>query len=134
VNDDYKEWNVRKQVGDPESVLEFWKKAIAVRKKHDVLVYGDFEMIDEANEEVFAFWRTLGGQTALVLLNFTSGTVGFKITKNERVDWAKLGAAKLLISNYPPETEATNIALKDGVGGDAFVTLEGYEGRIYLLV
>lgn len=39
MNDDYEEWNVARQVEDTEgSVLGFWKKAIQVRKTHDVLV------------------------------------------------------------------------------------------------
>jgi len=42
VNDDFREWDMKKRVGDPESVLKFWKEAIAERMKHDALVYGDF--------------------------------------------------------------------------------------------
>ncbi|KIJ60143.1 glycoside hydrolase family 13 protein [Hydnomerulius pinastri MD-312] len=38
VNDDYNEWNAALQLGDEESVHAFWKRAIGVRKQHDVLV------------------------------------------------------------------------------------------------
>lgn len=39
VNDDYSEsWNVAEESKDTESVLNFWTKALAVRKKSDVLV------------------------------------------------------------------------------------------------
>lgn len=38
VNDDYKEWNVAAQRDDEGSVLNFWKKLLQARKKHDVLV------------------------------------------------------------------------------------------------
>jgi glycosidase len=39
VNDDYKAWNVEKQIGEEGSVLEFWKRALKVRKNNgDVLV------------------------------------------------------------------------------------------------
>ena len=34
VHDDYREWNVAKQTNDPDSVLSFWKKMLAFRKKH----------------------------------------------------------------------------------------------------
>lgn len=34
VNEDYREWNVVKQQDDRSSVLEFWKKMLAFRKKH----------------------------------------------------------------------------------------------------
>lgn len=38
VNDDYAEWNAASQVDDGASVWSFWKKALAMRKAHDVLV------------------------------------------------------------------------------------------------
>lgn len=34
VNDDYPEWNVARQRGRDDSVLEFWKKMIRFRKRH----------------------------------------------------------------------------------------------------
>lgn len=34
VNEDYPVWNVTKQTGDEDSVLEFWRKMLAFRKKH----------------------------------------------------------------------------------------------------
>ena len=42
VNDDYKECNVAVQVNDPTSVLSFWKRALQIRKVHDVLVSRSF--------------------------------------------------------------------------------------------
>jgi glycosidase len=38
VHDDYKEWNVAKQVNDPNSVVSFLKKMIKLRVDHPVLV------------------------------------------------------------------------------------------------
>lgn len=39
VNDDYAEtWNTLAQIQDPNSVWTFWKKALATRKQHEVLV------------------------------------------------------------------------------------------------
>jgi len=43
----------------------------------------------------------------------------------------ELGEAKLLNSNYSPEMEGKKVTVMEK--GDAFVTLEGYEGRIYLV-
>ena len=39
VNDDYKLWNVQAESQDGDSVLEFWKKALKLRKAHEVLVW-----------------------------------------------------------------------------------------------
>jgi len=38
VNDDYKSWNVARQVGDSRGVHSFWKRALYTRKIHSVLV------------------------------------------------------------------------------------------------
>lgn len=38
VNVDYKTWNVKAQIDDPDSVYSFWKKALNVRKNHEPLV------------------------------------------------------------------------------------------------
>jgi glycosidase len=39
VNDHYADpWNVSAQLTDEKSILSFWKQALAIRKKHEVLV------------------------------------------------------------------------------------------------
>ncbi len=95
-------------------------------------------MIDEANEEVFAFWRRLEEdgketKTALVLLNFTDRAVRFKIPIPKTVVGRQaLKSAMLLLANYPEE-KVSKIVLTEDEGGEASVVLEGYEGRIYLV-
>ena len=41
VNDDYREWNAARQIKDENSVHAFYKRALAFRKHHDVLVRRD---------------------------------------------------------------------------------------------
>lgn len=38
VNEDYELWNASSQVQSEDSVLNFWQKAICVRKENEVLV------------------------------------------------------------------------------------------------
>ncbi|TPX07349.1 uncharacterized protein E0L32_002181 [Thyridium curvatum] len=76
VNDDYKEWNVEKQVGDKNSVLEYWREVLALRKSEsEVFTYGHYEELDVARtgENVFAYTMTSFDEQkkALVLLNFS---------------------------------------------------------------
>ncbi|KAH8111359.1 glycoside hydrolase family 13 protein [Phellopilus nigrolimitatus] len=126
VNDDYPEWNVAAQQGDQHSVLSFWKQLLKLRKTHDILVYGDFKLVDEPNEEVFAFRRALDDNTAFVLLNFTDKDVDFKIPANEGIGDRGGKGETLLISNYDVQSSETKIEQ------DTSVMLKGYEGRIYL--
>ncbi|KLO05750.1 glycoside hydrolase, partial [Schizopora paradoxa] len=145
VNDDYTEWNVARQVAEgANSVLGFWKEAIRVRKMHDVLVYGDFELIDETNEKVFAFWRRLDiadwerARTALVLLNFTDEVTKIRFPIPDTVGRWALEHARLVLANYRSdessgETSSVVLESEEGGGHYANVRLEGYEGRIYVM-
>jgi len=118
VNDDYADpWNVEAQLRDEGSVRSFWKQALAVRKEHEVLVYGDFRIISFENDQVFAYIRTLGNATALVLLNFKETEVVFPL--DEVKDF---NGFKLVLGNYPSEKE-----LPSGSAG-----LKGYEGKVYI--
>ncbi len=64
--------NVAASAIDENSVLNFVKRMINLRKEHkDVFVYGNYKMVDEENKNVFSFIRTNGANTFLVLLNFT---------------------------------------------------------------
>ncbi|GLB36830.1 putative alpha-amylase domain containing protein [Lyophyllum shimeji] len=120
VNDDYETWNAAAQVDDENSVLGFWKRALRVRKTHEVLIYGDFADISSDHEQVFAYTRTLGNTTALVLLNFKETEVSF-VLPSER-GWS---AFKLILQNYDG-------GLEDGRGIADRVLLRGFEGRIYV--
>ena len=77
VNDDYKSCNAEAQMNfqadDEMSVWQYWQRALSSRKEHkDVFVYGDFQILDEGNQKVFAYKRVgeIGG-TWLVVLNWS---------------------------------------------------------------
>ncbi|KAG1798661.1 glycoside hydrolase family 13 protein [Suillus plorans] len=118
VNDDYREWNAEKQIGDATSVHAFWKRALKVRKTHDVLIYGDFVMFLETHEQVFAYTRNYGSTSALVLLNFKEGKVDVDL--GEVV--GGVAGYTFVLGNY--ENEA--------IGLEEKVTLRDYEGRVYV--
>ncbi|CZR44452.1 putative alpha-glucosidase (maltase) [Fusarium proliferatum ET1] len=93
VNDDYKEWNAAAQVSKPESVFEHWKSALALRKelKH-IIVYGDFELLDEENADVFAYARSNGSQKVVVVCSF----------RDREISWSPpvdLQSGKVLLAN-----------------------------------
>ena len=122
VNDDYAAgWNVEDEARDPDSVLNFWRRAIALRKQHDVLVYGDFQLLLPEHEQVFAFTRSLHGTTALVVMNFSDKAATVRIDP-PYVDVLKLKPA---LTNYSDEEATKPPASHD-------IKLRGYEGRIYL--
>jgi len=118
VNDDYPEWNAEQQIGDESSVHAFWKRALKVRKAHDVLIYGDFTLLLEAHQQVFAYTRDYESVSALVLLNFKDGEV--------EVDLREVGGGvagyTFVLGNYEK-----NVDIVKGK-----IMLRGYEGRVYV--
>ena len=72
VNPNYTTVNEAAEEKDPNSVLNHFRQATAVRKAHKVLVYGRYRLLDAANPHVYAYTRTLGPDKALVVLNFSA--------------------------------------------------------------
>lgn len=96
VNPNYKKINVAKQEKDPDSILNFYREMVAFRKHHPTLVYGDFEMIQEENNRVFAYLREDEENQYLVIINFSEEENTFEL--DDQLDMSK---AVLAVSNYP---------------------------------
>jgi oligo-1,6-glucosidase len=86
--------NVEAEEKDPNSVLNYFRKMIQLRKNDPVLIYGDWALVDIENPNIFAYTRTLDGKKRLVLLNFKA----VDAVANTGLDLSK---AKVLIGNYP---------------------------------
>ena len=72
VNPNYKDINVEAEEKNENSVLNFFKKMIALRHEHPALVYGSFTLYDEKFSDVLTYFRTLEGDGEyFVELNLT---------------------------------------------------------------
>ncbi|MBI9010728.1 MAG: alpha-glucosidase [Clostridiales bacterium] len=71
VNKNHIHINVKSQLDDPQSIRSFYKKMIALRAKHDVLKYGEFEAL-EITHKLFVFKRTYEDTTFTVVLNISN--------------------------------------------------------------
>jgi oligo-1,6-glucosidase len=72
VNPNHREINAMAQQGDPDSVLAHYRRLITLRHTDPVVVDGDFTMLLEEHEQVYAFTRRLGGAELLVMVNVSS--------------------------------------------------------------
>ena len=94
INPNFTQVNVDESEKDANSIFNYVKKMIALRKEHkDVLVYGKYSLLDKDNKQVYSYTRESGSKKYLVVLNFTSATT----KANTGIDMSK---AKVLISNY----------------------------------
>ena len=72
VNPDHVEWNAAAQRADPDSVFAHHQRLIALRHSSDVVAVGDFRMLLPEHDDVYAFTRSLDGETLLVVCNLSA--------------------------------------------------------------
>ncbi len=96
--------NVASQLDDPDSILRHYKALIALRKRYDVVAYGDFQPLDPRHPSVLAYQRQHQGDTLVVVNNFY----------RKPVQWTcpvDLTGFTCLLSNYPGSTPQTTLQL-----------------------
>jgi oligo-1,6-glucosidase len=118
INPNYKEINAEQALADSNSIFYYYQNLIKLRKEHEIIVYGDYHLILEDDEQIYAYTRTLGNETLLVITNFSSETPQFQLP-----DDIKYNTQNLLISNY-------EVAENEDISS---IFLKPYEARVYLL-
>lgn len=71
VNEDYSECNVKLQLEDEDSVLNFYKDMIKIKKSNETLIYGKYDLILEDHEKIYAYTRELDGEKYVIICNLS---------------------------------------------------------------
>ena len=98
INPDYKEINVEDQENNPDSVLNYYRQLIALRKSDEfknVFTYGEFIPEYEEMDHIQAFYRKDAAKCILVAANFGTDAAGIEL---------KGDVKKVLLSNQKDET------------------------------
>ena len=74
VTDNYREINVETEEKDPDSILNFYKKLVQLRKEKKIISEGKISFIQTTDDTLFVYKRSLGEQE-LVVLNHLSDEV-----------------------------------------------------------
>ncbi|MDM0445847.1 alpha-glucosidase [Clostridium perfringens] len=117
VNENYKTINVEVEERDENSVLNFYKKLIKLKKSNEALIYGVYDLILEEDENIFAYTRTLNNDKFLIMANLTGENAKYVYEKE------KLNSKDLILNNYEV-CEHKNLT--------EFI-LKPYECRVYKL-
>ena len=117
VNENYKTINVEVEERDENSVLNFYKKLIKLKKSNEALIYGVYDLILEEDENIFAYTRTLNNEKFLIMANLTGENAKYMYGKE------KLNSKDLILNNY--EVCEHKILTE--------FTLKPYECRVYKL-
>lgn len=113
VHDDWEENNAQSQLEDSNSLLEFWKQILKLRRQYkDLFVYGHYEVVETGDDDLFVFTKESGKMKSLTVVNMS----------DKQKIWGGVSAilgqnCRLLIG--------TVRSLEDGF-------LSNWEGRVYL--
>ncbi|KAJ5109271.1 glycoside hydrolase superfamily [Penicillium angulare] len=88
INKDYTEWNVARQLENPDCIMAYWKNMLALRKEYsDLFVYGSYNALEESEtgEMILGYERECNqtNQKAVILLNFSGEIQAVSLKKYE---------------------------------------------------
>jgi alpha-glucosidase len=87
LNDDYSETNVDIQMQQPASMLNFYRRLIALRREKPALHMGSFEK-SPSHADVISYCRTYQNKQAYAVLNFSDNRLAHTCTPD--VEWTVL--------------------------------------------
>ncbi len=112
VNENYKEVNVAAQEKEEDSVLNFYRKVIKLRKELSCVRHGNYVEYGKYSSSLYTYSREDEKQKVLVVCSFSEREENWKVPKG-----FDLSKGKLILGNYK-DTNSTR--------------LKPYETRVYL--
>ena len=116
VNPNYPEVNVEKEEADEKSLLNFYRKALKVRKERPVILWGSYKEHFPGSRTFYTYEREYQGARLLVICSFSEKAKKFKAPKGFDLD-----KGELVLSNYDDNPADNN----------SFIS-RPYETRVYL--
>lgn len=103
INPNYKTINVKNQINDEYSILNFYKTMIKIRKSNEALIYGEYKLILEDDKNIYAYKRVLGSDEFIIITNMSNEKVMCNY-KDIKLNYENLVIANLKVKNH----ETTN--------------------------
>ena len=113
VNPNYRKINVKAEEADEYSILNFYRKCLAYRKKSETAIWGSYKEYFRFDNYIYMYTRSYKGKMLRVVCSFADHDVSWKLP---RLLAGKKG--RLVICNYPAHS---------------LRTLQPYEARVYEL-
>lgn len=112
VNPNYKEIHAQANLDHPDSIFHYYHKLIQLRKKNEVIIYGDYELLYPEDPSLFVYTRSLNESKLLVICNFDKLPAPFTLPQ-------AFATRQPILSNYSDNVSETE--------------LRPYEARMYLI-
>ncbi|MCH3916902.1 MAG: alpha-glucosidase [Spirochaetia bacterium] len=72
INENWEKINVKQQLSDPSSILQFYRLLINFRHNSRLVCYGKFTLLEKEDRNLFVYTRELEEEKMLVIANFTN--------------------------------------------------------------
>ena len=115
----YKEINAEQALSDKDSIFYHYQKLIELRKEYDIITDGDYHLVLEDHDDIFAYIRSTEKERLFVINNFYGRETSFVLPEGLDVEEYK---SELLLSNYDDSSEDIQQT-----------TLRPYESIVYRL-
>lgn len=118
INLNYKDINVESELKDSNSVLNFYKKMINIKKNSETLTYGEYKLILEEDENIYSYMRVFNEKKYIIICNLSDNENFYKY------DEEILKFENLILSNY-------EVCKHDDI---EIIMLKPWECRLYKLL
>lgn len=106
INPNYLQINVASDRASPDSIFNFYRHLIGLRKKLPIITHGNFKLLFKDDPQIFSYLRKYLGQLLLVISNFSNRDRGVEIP-----DDICLTNVTLISSNYCRKQISRRMAL-----------------------
>ena len=113
LNPDYPQRNVQIQSADADSLLNFTKRLLALRRESKALTRGEFALLAGLPKDVLGYYRTLEKEQALVLLNFGGSTHSVRLPARD-AGW-QVGLSSAARSRKQIDSRQVNLAADEAL-------------------
>ncbi|WP_138417498.1 alpha,alpha-phosphotrehalase [Aquibacillus sediminis] len=115
----YKQINAENAVADKQSIFYHYQKLNQLRKEYDIITDGDYQLILEDHDAIFAYVRNSEDEKLLVVNNFYGTETTFELPNAVDVEGFE---RSIILSNYDDSSEQFEQ-----------LTLRPYESIVYYL-
>ena len=96
IHGEYLRQNVAAELEDEDSILNFYKNLIKLRKENEALIYGGIKILDKKRKNSFVYLRKYKGRMFLIECNLSQDYIQKK---------KKRTPCKLILSNYEVKSD-----------------------------
>jgi alpha-glucosidase len=108
IPETYKTYNVADELKDPNSILNWYKQLLALRRSNSALLDGDYLALNEKDPNVLSYVRKTATDAVIVVINISPApqSVNFKLSKQR----LSVKSAKTLLTTQPSLQNNSSVA------------------------